>query len=103
GQGGDVVLTARSIEFRNGGTVSASATGAGNAGRLRVTAEDTLAMSAGSIVTSADHSAGGDIFVEAGRRVMLTDAIISAEAGGVTAAADGGNIVIDPEFVILDA
>ena len=103
GQGGDIALAARSIDLRDGGTVSASATGAGNAGRLTLTADDTLAIGAGSIVTSADHSAGGDIFVEAGRQVMLTDAIISAEAGGVTEAADGGNIVIDPDFVILDA
>src|SRR5690606_12073111 len=47
--------------------------------------------------------AGGEIDVQASRSVLLVDATISAEAGGVTPTADGGNIVIDPEFVVLDS
>ena len=37
------------------------------------------------------------------RRVLLTDSAISAEAGGVTPTDAGGNIDIDPEYVILNA
>jgi large exoprotein involved in heme utilization and adhesion len=37
------------------------------------------------------------------RRLLLTDSAISAEAGGVTATDAGGNITIDPEYVILNA
>ena len=102
GQGGDLLLIGKTIRLLDGGNLSASATGLGNAGALSVTAADDLTMLSSSIRTSASASAGGDIAVAAGRRLRLVDSLISAEARGVTANADGGNISIDPDFVILD-
>ena len=57
----------------------------------------------GALRTSAPSSAGGDIVVAVGRRVLLTDSSITAEAGGVTPTDAGGNIDIDPEYVILSS
>ena len=68
----------------------------------RVTASDALTLESGALRTSAPHSAGGDIEIVVGRQVLLTDSAITAEAGGVTPTDAGGNIAIDPEFVILN-
>ena len=84
GAGGDVVLSANTILLRGGALLSASSTGVGDAGTLAVTAQDSLTLDAAAIRTSAAHSAGGDIVITAGRQVMATDSLISAEAGGVT-------------------
>jgi hypothetical protein len=40
--------------------------------------------------------------VVAGRTVQLTDSTIGAEAGGVTATDAGGNVTIDPDYVIMN-
>jgi large exoprotein involved in heme utilization and adhesion len=102
GQGGDVVLQARTIDLAQGGTVSASSTGTGNAGALRVSAAETLTMQGSSLRTSAPLAAGGDIEIAVGHNVSLTGSAITAEAGGVTPTDAGGNISIDPDFVVLN-
>ena len=70
---------------------------------MRVTASDELVLEDGSLRTSAPRAAGGNIEIVVGRRVLLTDSEITAEAGGVTPTDAGGNIDIDPEYVILNA
>jgi hypothetical protein len=52
--------------------------------------------------TSAPRSAGGDIVVQVGHTVELTDSTIGADAGGVTPTDSGGNVAIDPDYVILN-
>jgi large exoprotein involved in heme utilization and adhesion len=103
GDGGSIVLHADRITIDSGAEISAASTGSGNAGDLRVTADDELVMTNGALRTSAPSSAGGDIEVMVQRRIMLTDSSITAEAGGVTATDAGGNIAIDPEYVILSS
>ncbi len=100
GTGGDVVLIADRIVI-DGAVLSASGNGSGRAGTVRVTASDELVLNDGSLRTSAPQAAGGNIEIAVGRRVLLTDSEITAEAGGVTATDGGGNIDIDPEYVIL--
>jgi len=70
---------------------------------LRITADDELVLTNGALRTSAPSSAGGDIEVAVGRRILLTDSAITAEAGGLTPTDAGGNIAIDPEYVILSS
>jgi large exoprotein involved in heme utilization and adhesion len=100
GEGGSIVLHANRI-YIQGGEISAASTGSGNAGDVRVTADDELVMTDGALRTSAPISAGGDIEVMVQRRLLMTDSSITAEAGGVTATDSGGNIAIDPEYVIM--
>jgi large exoprotein involved in heme utilization and adhesion len=101
GAGGDIVLLADSIDLADS-SMSASSTNSGNAGSLSLTAGDTLRLIDSQLLTSAGHSAGGDIGIEVGHSVHLTHSSISAAAGGVTPPAGGGNVSIDPDFVILD-
>ena len=103
GQGGSVVLHADRIDLHDGGEISAASTGSGDAGDLSVTADDELVMTSGALRTSAPSSAGGDIEISVQRRVLLTDSSITAEAGGVTSTDSGGNVTIDPEYVILNS
>jgi len=66
-----------------------------------ITVED-LTVTNASIETSAAISAGGNIDIQVGQTLFLNEGgTISAAAGGVTATDDGGNILIDPVFVIL--
>jgi hypothetical protein len=102
GAGGDVVLIADRIVI-DGAVLSASSTGSGRAGTLRVTASDEFVLDDGSLRTSAPQAAGGNIEIVVGRRVLLTNSEITAEAGGVTATDGGGNIDLDPEYVILNS
>lgn len=102
GAGGDIMIEGRIVDISDGGTVSASATGTGNAGTVIVTAVEDLTVTDAAIETSAENSAGGNIDIRVGDTLFLNEGgTISASAGGVTAMDDGGNILIDPIFVIL--
>ena len=102
GTGGDLIIEGRIIDISDGGTLSASATGTGNAGTVIVIAIEDLTVTNASIETSATVSAGGNIDVQIGQTLFLNEGgTISAAAGGVTPTDDGGNILIDPVFVIL--
>lgn len=102
GAGGDLIIEGRIIGISDGSTVSASATGNGNAGTVIIIAVEDLTVTNASIETSSAISAGGNIEIQVGQMLFLNaDGTISASAGGVTPADDGGNITIDPVFVIL--
>lgn len=102
GVGGDVQILGRIIEVSDGGTITANSIGAGNAGTILVIAVDELLVNNASIETSSEQSAGGNINLNVGTNLFLNDnATISAAANGVTPGDDGGNIAIDPVFVVL--
>ncbi|MCZ4316714.1 filamentous hemagglutinin N-terminal domain-containing protein [Comamonadaceae bacterium G21597-S1] len=99
GAGGDVTLQAWTLGLANGGTISSSSLGDGLAGNIQVHLGDSLDMSGGIIATRALTSDGGNIEVFAPRLIRLVDSQIttSVESG----AGGGGNIAIDPQFVLL--
>jgi hypothetical protein len=101
GAGGSILLLAERVFVACGVIVSGASSGAGVAGAVRVTANDELVLTNGAVRSSAPSSAGGDVEIAVGRRVLLTDSSITAQAGGVTPTDAGGNIAIDPEYVIL--
>ena len=71
---------------------------------MRVTASDELVLDERLVAherAAAPPAATSRSSV--GRRVLLTNSEITAEAGGVTATDAGGNIDIDPEYVILSS
>ena len=100
GRGGDVVLQARYVELAAGASISAESTGTGNAGNVAVTTQDSILSTNGNIVTRATQADGGNIQVTAPFMVRLRDSTITAEVGG-GAQTVGGNITIDPQFVLL--
>jgi len=99
GAGGDVSVQAFVLKLQDGGTISSSSLGDGLAGSIEVRLGDSLDMRGGSIATRAQRSDGGNIGVFAPRLIRLVNSQIttSVESG----VGGGGNIAIDPEFVIL--
>jgi filamentous hemagglutinin family protein len=102
GNGGNVSLNAsKSVSIVNGGLLSAdSLGGAGLAGNVTITSGDQIIMNNGSVSTRAVTSDGGNISLNAPHMIQLTDSRIttSVESG----VGGGGNINIDPEFLILN-
>ena len=109
GDGGSISLIAgKLVNIQNGGRVSADSggtlggqqfSGSGLAGNINISAGDQIAMTDGSVSTRAVTSDGGNITLNAPRMIQLTDSQIttSVESGF----GGGGNINIDPQFVIL--
>nr|MBI3611845.1 filamentous hemagglutinin N-terminal domain-containing protein [Nitrospirota bacterium] len=99
GLGGDITVQASQVGLSSGATIAASSTGTGNAGNITVTATDSLVMQNGSISTATTQSDGGNITLQVGRLVQLTDSQITTSVQG--GLGNGGNITIDPLFVIV--
>ncbi|MBI5830086.1 MAG: filamentous hemagglutinin N-terminal domain-containing protein [Chloroflexi bacterium] len=104
GAGGSILANANQITISNGGTISAASTGAGvgsgNAGSITVNAGSRLEMNGSSITTQAEQASGGDITVMATDMIQLTNSKITTSVKG-PAGSNGGNITIDPQFVVL--
>ena len=100
GAGGNLALNAPRISVSDGGRVSASATASGNAGSISLVAANSLQLIGGTIVTEALASDGGNIDIRVGDLIRASRSEISTAVGSGSGA--GGNIFIDPIFVILD-
>ena len=111
GKGGDVVLNAaQNVNITNGGSVSADslalaatdATGGigGDTGSIQITAGNSIKLDGGTMSTRAVKADGGNIKLTAPNIVQLNESQIttSVESG----VGGGGNINIDPQFVIVN-
>jgi filamentous hemagglutinin family protein len=118
---GAVISTSSIFSSGNGGTVrvlcgvgelteqsSINATSSfTDAGSVVVDAAQSLRLYTGSTLNTSAAYNGGDISVQVGQLIYLRDSSILAYAGvGSTPSnpvdVNGGNIFIDPEFVLLD-
>jgi large exoprotein involved in heme utilization and adhesion len=112
GKGGDVSINASNVILHDGSTISARSTttgldiennsDAGRSGSISITARDNFSLLRGSSVSvETDEANAGSVDLEVGSLVFLSDqsSITTSVAGGT---GDGGNITIDPVFVILD-
>ncbi|HAA02004.1 MAG TPA: filamentous hemagglutinin-like protein, partial [Syntrophobacteraceae bacterium] len=99
-QGGNIAIAANQVQLLNGSRISAQSSGPGNAGNIDITVGDTFLARNSSVTTEATMADGGDISLKAGYMVRLIDSQITTSVGG-GAWTTGGNIYIDPEFVIL--
>ena len=77
-----------------------------DAGQVFVKSAGKISRQTGSDITTSAGVSGGSIFLQARDLLYLSSSRLVAEAGTVPgragAAGTGGNIQIDPEFVILD-
>jgi hypothetical protein len=101
GPGGNISIGVNNIWLSDGAVISAEGSGAGDAGNIDITAADSLLMRNSSITTEAKQADGGNIQVNAGYKVSLVDSKITASVGGGPDTL-GGNITIDPQYVILN-
>jgi large exoprotein involved in heme utilization and adhesion len=101
GTGGSIQLSGSQIQLFDGATISAESSGTGNAGDIGINAGGTLLMKNSSITTEATQADGGNIHIKAGHMVELIDSNITTSVGGGPETV-GGNITIDPRYVILN-
>ncbi|TMI37830.1 S-layer family protein, partial [Candidatus Bathyarchaeota archaeon] len=100
GAGGDITSTAgQGVTLSNGAAISASSSGPANAGNITINAGNSFLMQNSSVTTQATQAGGGNITVNAGDMVRLTNSQINTSVAG--GPGGGGNITIDPNFVIL--
>ncbi len=99
GAGGNVTVRAHDLTVIDGATISSSSLGSGLAGNVLINLGDSLLLRNASIATQATISDGGNITITAPRLIRLVDSRIttSVESG----VGGGGNIFIDPQFVVL--
>jgi large exoprotein involved in heme utilization and adhesion len=104
-QGGDITITAgQSVTLNNGSSISASSTGAGDAGNILINAGQNYTSTDSAVTTQATapgtEASGGNIKVLATDMVQLTNSQLNASVQGSSTTV-GGNITIDPQYVIL--
>jgi len=121
-RGGDVSLTAHSVHLSNGTVITANSNGPltvtqlvldangqlvaqvvgdGNAGNIRIESGSTVLIEQSSVTTEASQASGGQITINAPDMIRLIYSPISTSVAGAAGDSNGGNISIDPDFVIL--
>ncbi|MFQ5936000.1 MAG: hypothetical protein ACE5LB_06305, partial [Acidiferrobacterales bacterium] len=100
GSGGSVILSAQDLALASGGSVTASSTGSGLAGDINISLADSFQSDGGLVTTEALAADGGNITLHAPNLVHLANSSITTSVQGGAGA--GGNITIDPAFVVLN-
>jgi large exoprotein involved in heme utilization and adhesion len=100
GAGGNVNAQAARMTMDNGATVSAASSGTGDAGTITINAGPEFLSTNSSITTAATQASGGNITLLATDMIHLKNSQISSSVFGGPLTA-GGNILIDPNFIIL--
>ncbi|NPA25525.1 MAG: filamentous hemagglutinin N-terminal domain-containing protein [Deltaproteobacteria bacterium] len=102
GTGGDIELSAADFNLNRGGIINSSSSGTGNAGSIGLKAVGELSLDHAAITTEASTDAdGGNIAITAGDLLHLYYSKITSSVGGGPETT-GGNITIDPDYVILN-
>jgi len=99
GTGGNISLQTHSLKLVENASISAKSSGAGDAGAISINTGDTAQLEAGAVTTEAENADGGNITLNAVHLLRLVDSKLTATVRG--GLGNGGNISIDPKFVIL--
>lgn len=99
GKGGNINLHLRTLCLNENASISARSTGTGDAGEISISSGESVQIEQSTITTEADSADGGNIVLNAPYKLSLVDGEISATVKG--GLGNGGNINIDPRFVIL--
>jgi filamentous hemagglutinin family protein len=106
-KGGDISIDAQNVQLSNGTLISASSNapllpdGAGNAGNITINSDSNIFMQNSSVTTEASQASGGQVTFTAPDMIQLIDSNISTSVAGSATDTVGGNVNIDPQFVIL--
>jgi hypothetical protein len=100
GRGGTVTVTGDTVTLGNGATVSATTQGSNNAGSILVEGAKSVFLTGSEVTSSAAKASGGDITLKANEIIRLNRANVTAQVQGGPET-KGGNIVIDPQYVII--
>ena len=97
--GGSISIQAGEVRLGDGAVLSARSSGAGDAGSITVLAVQDLTLTNAVISTEAVAADGGNISLVATHMVQLTGSSVTTSVQSGTGG--GGNISIDPQFVVL--
>ncbi|MDB5867576.1 MAG: filamentous hemagglutinin family outer membrane protein [Betaproteobacteria bacterium] len=100
GRGGAIDIAVGQAVTMTGSVIKATSAGSGDAGNIVVDAGRSLTMVSSAISTEANRADGGNIEINAIDLLRLTDSRITTSVGN--GLGNGGNITIDPTFVVLD-
>ena len=100
GHGGNIETVSTHLHLSSGSMISAKSTGSGDAGEVRITARDSFVSESSGVDAQASQADGGNIVISVPHRIHLKNSSISASVGGGPNTT-GGNITIDPEYLIL--
>jgi len=99
-RGGDIRVSADSLEIRAGGQISATSASQGDAGNLRIRVGDRLVLHDSAVTAEAEQSGGGSVTIDAlGTVTLMGSTITTSVAGGDR---NAGNITItDPAVLAM--
>jgi filamentous hemagglutinin family protein len=106
-RGGNIDVTGQSVALSNGTIISASSRspllpdGEGNAGNITVRSGSTFVMQNSAMTTEATQASGGQITIITPEMVRVVNGRVSTSVAGSANDTAGGNIFIDPQFVVL--
>lgn len=99
--GGNIAISAQSVNLSDNSLIKAESTGTGSAGQIDLTVTDKCILTQNAqIITEASYGGdGGNITFKSDNYLFLVDSQISAS---VTAKdGNGGNVNLNPDFVLL--
>ncbi|HEX2825959.1 MAG TPA: filamentous hemagglutinin N-terminal domain-containing protein [Burkholderiales bacterium] len=101
GRGGNIDIRATGRTDMTDSSIRSTSSAAGEAGNIALDAGGSLIMLRSAITTEANRADGGNIFIKANDILRMTDSEITTSVG--SGFGNGGNITIDPIFVVLDS
>jgi filamentous hemagglutinin family protein len=105
GRAGDIIMSVTSLTLAKRSKITSSSLGtepnAGDAGNITIQSESTVVLNDSLITTEARAASGGKIEINAPEMIRLTNSEVSTSVKGVAGESNGGDISIDPQFVIL--
>jgi filamentous hemagglutinin family protein len=106
GRAGDITMNVASLTLANQSEVTSSSKGilvgaAGDAGNITIQSGSTVQLNNSSITTEARAASGGQITINASEMIRLTNSQVSTSVAGSDVDTAGGNISIDPPFMIM--
>jgi len=101
GVAGSVLIhTGQGVALNHASLITTSSLVA-DAGSIELTAGGIVKLSGRSSITASAGANGGDIKITAPKLVYSVDSSITATAGSEQAGGTGGNITVDPQFIVL--
>jgi filamentous hemagglutinin family protein len=100
GQGGDLRINTGEMLVQNGADVTVSSTGSGNAGELNLASRDLLLDNQAAVSATAQSGEGGNLALRTQNLQLRNNSQISTTAGLAGAGGNGGNMIINADFII---